>query len=124
MAQYLEAISDAPVVFGGSHIAFRNKAPRAAKKRILIFGDSFSAQGMSSLTGMLAETATEVEFIWSSNLDWRYIERARPDVVIYELAERVMWYLPQDNFSLRMLFWKQGWKAKWLQFKSRKKRPG
>jgi hypothetical protein len=124
MAQYLEAISDAPVVFGGSHIAFRNKAPRAAKKRILIFGDSFSAQGMSSLTGMLAETATEVEFIWSSNLDWRYIERARPDVVIYELAERVMWYLPQDNFSLRMLFWKQGWKAKWHQFKSRKKRPG
>jgi hypothetical protein len=75
---------------------------------------------MNSLTGMLAETATEVEFIWSSNLDWRYIERARPGVVIYELAERIMWYLPEDNFSIRMLFWKQGWKAKWHQFRSQK----
>jgi hypothetical protein len=124
IARYLETITDAPVVFGGSHIALQNKARHAAKKKILIFGDSFSAQSMSSLSGMLAETATEVEFIWSSNLDWRYIERARPDVVIYELAERVMWYLPEDNFSLRMLFWKQGWKAKWHQLKTRKKRPG
>lgn len=124
IAQYLEAITEPPVVFGASHIAFQNRAPRATKKKILLFGDSFSAQSMSSLTGMLAETASDVEFIWSSNLDWRYIERARPDAVIYELAERVMWYLPQDDFSLRMLFWNQGWKAKWHQLKSRKWRPG
>jgi hypothetical protein len=118
IAHYLETVAGAPVVFGGSHVIFKNHARRATKK-ILVFGDSFSAQGMTSLTGMLAETASEVEFIWSSNLDWRYIERARPDVVLYELAERVMWYLPQDDFSLQMLFWKQGWKAKWHQFKLR-----
>ncbi|MBV9395199.1 MAG: hypothetical protein JOZ84_12410 [Methylobacteriaceae bacterium] len=124
IATYLETVTDAPVVFGASHVAFRNTAPSAAKKKILIFGDSFSAQGMTSLTGMLAETAAEVEFVWSSSLDWRYIERARPDVVIYEMAERIMWYLPQDDLSLRMLFWKQGWKAKWHQLKTRKWRPG
>jgi hypothetical protein len=36
------------------------------------------------------------------------------------VAERVMGYLPQDNLSLRMLFWKRGWKAKWHQLKRRK----
>jgi alginate O-acetyltransferase complex protein AlgJ len=113
IARSLEAITDAPVVFGASHVAFKNDAPRGPKKKILIFGDSFSAQGMSSLTGMLAETASEVGFVWSSDLDSRYIERTRPDVVVYEMAERVMPYLPQDNLGLRMLFWKRGWEAKW-----------
>jgi hypothetical protein len=118
IARYLETITEAPVVFGASHVGFRNTAPSTAKKRILIFGDSFSAQGMTSLTGMLAETAAEVEFVWSSDLDWRYIERTRPDVVIYEIAERIMPYLPQDNLSLRLLFWKQGWKGTWHRLKS------
>lgn len=124
IATYLETTTEAPVVFGASHVAFRNSAPSAAKKKLLIFGDSFSAQGMTSLTGMLAETAAEVEFVWSSDLDWRYIERTRPDVVIYEMAERVMSYLPKDDLSLRLLFWKQGWKAKWHQLKTRKWRRG
>ena len=119
MARYLETIGEAQVEFGASHLAFRNNSPHATKK-ILIFGDSFSAQGMNSLTGMLAETASEVEFVWSADLDWRYIERARPDVVVSEMAERVMGYLPQDNLSLRMLFWKRGWRAKWHQLKRRK----
>ena len=76
IAQYLETIPETPVVFGASHVAFKNTSPGAARKKILIFGDSFSAQGMTSLTGTLAETASEVEFVWSSSLDWRYIERA------------------------------------------------
>jgi alginate O-acetyltransferase complex protein AlgJ len=124
IAQYLETSTEAPVVFGASHVAFKKKAPQVANKKILIFGDSFSAQGMTSLTGMLAETASEVEFVWSSSLDWRYIERARPDVLIFEMAERIMWHLPPDDLSLRMLFWKRGWKAKWHQIKRRKWRPG
>jgi alginate O-acetyltransferase complex protein AlgJ len=118
IAQYLETLTGAPAIFGASHVAFENKAARGPKKKILIFGDSFCAQGMSSLTGMLAETASEVEFVWSSDLDWRYIERSRPDVVLYEMAERVMSYLPKDDLSLRLLFWKRGWKAKWHQFRS------
>jgi hypothetical protein len=63
IAQYLETIPETPVVFGASHVAFKNTSPGAARKKILIFGDSFSAQGMTSLTGTLAETASEVEFV-------------------------------------------------------------
>jgi len=69
------------------------------------------------LTGMLAETAREVEFIWSSNLDWAYIKRARPDVVIYELAERFMTIVPNDRLSLRWTVARQALKAKWLKLK-------
>jgi alginate O-acetyltransferase complex protein AlgJ len=117
IARHLESANHAPVVFGASHVAFRNGSRDAARKKILIFGDSFCSQGMSSLTGMLAETARHVEFVWSSDLDWKYIERSRPDVVLYEVAERIMWRLPQDDLSLRLLFWKRGWKADWHRLK-------
>jgi hypothetical protein len=124
IASYLETITEKPATFGGSHVAFKNAAPSAAKKNILIFGDSFSSQRADSLTGMLAETAADVEFVWSLDLDWRYIERARPDVLVYELAERNMTYVPKDDFSLRLLFWKQGLKAKWHQFQMRTQMAG
>ena len=121
IAQYLESVTGKPATFGGSHVAFRNRKVSAANnKKILIFGDSFCSQGVESLTGMLGETAREVEFIWSYDLDWVYIERARPDVVIYEMAERSMAYVPRDDFSLRWLFWKRGLKAKWLQLTARR----
>jgi hypothetical protein len=71
------------------------------------------------LTGMLAETARDVEFVWSSNLDWAYIKRARPDVVVYELAERFMTIVPNDQLSLRWTVARQTVRAKWLEFKSR-----
>jgi hypothetical protein len=120
IAQYLESVTGKPATFGGSHVAFRNRKVSAANnKKILIFGDSFCSQGAESLTGMLAETAREVEFIWSYDLDWIYIERARPDVVIYEMAERSMTYVPRDDFSLRWLFWKRGLQLEWLQWKAR-----
>jgi hypothetical protein len=119
IASYLEAVTAKPATFGGSHVAFKNGTASAAKKKILIFGDSFCSQGTESLTGMLAETVREAEFIWSYDLDWRYIKRARPDVVIYEMAERGMAYVPKDDFSLRLLFWKRGLRVKWLQWKAR-----
>ncbi len=119
IAKHLESAAERPATFGGSHVRFRNDSPSAAAKKILIFGDSFSSQRADSLTGMLAETAREVEFVWSLDLDWSYIERARPDVVIYEHAERGMAYIPQDHLSLRALFWKQGVSAKLRQWKER-----
>jgi hypothetical protein len=61
---------------------------------------------------MLAETAREVEFIWSSNLDWSYIKRARPDIVIYDLVERFMTILPADKLNLRWTVARQAVKAK------------
>jgi hypothetical protein len=120
-AQYLETVRGEPAFFGGSHVAFRNKSPSATKKNILVFGDSFCSQRTDSLTGMLAETVSKVEFIWAADLDWCYIERARPDAVVYEIAERNMAYMPRDDFSLRALLWKRGVKAKWLQLKARRR---
>jgi hypothetical protein len=66
---------------------------------------------------MLAETAREVEFIWSSNLDWAYIKRAKPDIVIYDLVERFMTIVANDKLRLLRTVLRQALKAKWLKFK-------
>jgi hypothetical protein len=101
--------------------SFRNDAASAANKKLLVFGDSYALHSRTSLTGMLAETAREVEFIWSSNLDWRYIERAQPDVVVYELAERFITRVPNDKFSLRRAAVWPGLRAQWLLYKTGKR---
>jgi alginate O-acetyltransferase complex protein AlgJ len=117
IARYLDTITASAIVHVGSHVAYRNDSPSAAKKKILIFGDSYASQGPGGLTAMLAETAREVEFIWSSNLDWAYIKRARPDIVIYELVERFMTIVANDALSLRWTVARQALKAKWLRLK-------
>jgi alginate O-acetyltransferase complex protein AlgJ len=114
IAQYLETVTHDARIHVGSHVAFKNDAPSAAAKKILIFGDSASSQRADSLTGMLAETLSEVEFIWSTHFDWGHIERARPDVVLYEMVERFMTMLPRDNLSLRRALLLRSWLAKWL----------
>jgi alginate O-acetyltransferase complex protein AlgJ len=108
----------------GSHVRFMNETSLAANKKILIFGDSCSSQSSNALTGMLAETAREVEFIWSSNLDWAYIRSTRPDVVIYELAERFLTVVPNDRLSLRRTLAWRVLRAKWLQAQSLPERGG
>jgi hypothetical protein len=118
IAKYLDTVTENALVHIGSHVRYRNTAATAANK-ILIFGDSYSSQRTDALTGMLAETARDVEFVWSSNLDWAYIKRARPDVVVYELAERFMTIVPSDQLSLRWTVARQTVRAKWLEFKSR-----
>jgi hypothetical protein len=70
---------------------------------------------------MLAETAREVEFIWSSNLDWAYIKRAQPDIVVYDLVERFMTMVANDRLSLRRTVARQVLKAKWLQLRGRRR---
>jgi alginate O-acetyltransferase complex protein AlgJ len=117
IAKYLDTVTANALVHVGSHVAYRNDSPSAADKKILIFGDSYASQRPDALTAMLAETAREVEFIWSSNLDWSYIKRAQPDIVIYELAERFMTIVPSDQLSLRWTVARQTLKAKWLQIK-------
>lgn len=117
IAQYLDTVTANAVVHVGSHVAYKNDSPSAAKKKILIFGDSYASQRPDGLTAMLAETAREVEFIWSSNLDWAYIKRAKPDIVIYELVERFMTVVARDQLSLRRTVARQALRAKWLQLK-------
>jgi alginate O-acetyltransferase complex protein AlgJ len=52
------------------------------------------------LTGMLAETVAELHFVWSASVDWSYVERVRPDVLVCEMAERFTARVPSDDFDL------------------------
>jgi hypothetical protein len=117
IAQYVDTVTANALVHVGSHIRYKNPNPSAANKKILIFGDSYASQRPDGLTAMLAETAREVEFIWSSNLDWAYIKRAQPDIVVYDLVERFMTIVANDRLSLRRTVARQVLKAKWLRFK-------
>src|SRR5947209_1901911 len=110
VARYLGA-APLPVMHVGSHVRYRNDAEWAARKKIVIFGDSSSNIGGDVLTRMLAESVRDVEFIWSSNLDWDYIQRSRPDAVVYQLVERFMTILPKDELSLPRRLDRQSLKA-------------
>jgi hypothetical protein len=121
IAQYVDTVTANALVHVGSHIRYKNSNPSAANKKILIFGDSYASQRPDGLTAMLAETAREVEFIWSSNLDWAYIKRAQPDIVVYDLVERFMTMVANDRLSLRRTVARQVLKAKWLQLRGRRR---
>src|SRR2546430_4120340 len=50
-----------PLMHVGSHVRYRNDADWAARKKIVIFGDSSSNIGGDVLTGMLAESVRSEE---------------------------------------------------------------
>ena len=80
---------------------FDNPSPRADPRRLLIFGDSYSHFDPFQLTGMFAETFREVHFVWSTSVDWRFVDEIKPDILICELAERFLTRVPNDCFDLR-----------------------
>lgn len=83
----------------GSHVTFKN--PHSANgQKLLLFGDSFSDQRANLLTGLLAETVRQVDFVWSSSIDWNYVRSVRPDILVYEISERFMALTPNDRFDL------------------------
>lgn len=84
----------------GAHVVYRNAAA-ADPRRLVLFGDSCAHFAPILLTGYLAESFAEVHFVWSSSLDWGYIERVRPDILLFELAERFLARLPADDFDVR-----------------------
>lgn len=84
----------------GAHVVYRNDNPGADPRRVVLFGDSYAHFAPILLTGLLAESFAEVHFVWSSNLDWNYIERVRPDILLFELAERFLARLPTDDFDV------------------------
>ena len=121
IARYLETPEFGAQIHVGTHVRYFNPMPGAAKKKFLIFGDSFPSQRDDALTAMLAETVRDVEFVWSSDLDWAFIKRAKPDVVIYELVERFMTILADDKLSIRRTITRQWWKAQRLHFQARRR---
>jgi len=85
----------------GSHVVYRNNSEHVAKKKVILFGDSFSEYRPHLLTGMLAETVSELHFIWNARLDYEYIDLIKPDIVINELAERFMVEVPKDDLCIQ-----------------------
>ncbi|MCJ2123095.1 alginate O-acetyltransferase AlgX-related protein [Methylobacterium sp. J-077] len=85
--------------FVGSRAVMHN--PEAGDpRRIVLFGDSYVFDQGPRLTAMLAESFREVHAIWSAEIDWAYVEAVKPDLVVYEIAERFLRRVPTDRFSV------------------------
>ena len=91
----------------GTHAVFRNDDPRADPRRLVIFGDSYAQHTphspIATLTALFADTFREVHFLWSTGIDWRYLEAVRPDFVLGEMAERFVIDLPPPNIRIERL---------------------
>lgn len=83
----------------GSNVVYRNESS-SNNKKVVLFGDSYSEYRPHLLTGMLAETFEEVHFIWSTSIDFEYVRKIKPDIVITEIVERFMPTVPIDDFDL------------------------
>lgn len=97
-----EAAGAAASLHVGAHVIYRNETPGTDPRRIVMFGDSYSHFAPIMLTVMLAETFREVHFIWSSSVDWVYVERVRPDLMLTQVAERFMHRVPDDTFDVEV----------------------
>ncbi|SFH98159.1 hypothetical protein [Methylobacterium brachiatum] len=83
----------------GSHTVYRNDKSQDPR-RLVLFGDSYAHFAPIMLTIMLAETFREVHFIWSTQVDFGYIERVKPDIVLTEMSERFIYRAPDDAWDL------------------------
>ena len=84
----------------GCHIVFENTEAPVSEK-IVIFGDSFADYRPSTFTAFFSETFRETHFVWSTSLDYGYIEQIKPAYVVSEMAERFVTHLPDDTYDVR-----------------------
>jgi alginate O-acetyltransferase complex protein AlgJ len=84
-----------------THAIYANHSSTSDCRRVLIFGDSYAHFDPVQLTAMFAETFREVYFVWSTSVDWGFVEEVRPDILICELAERYLRVVASDRFHLR-----------------------
>ncbi|MBB2963683.1 alginate O-acetyltransferase AlgX-related protein [Methylobacterium sp. R2-1] len=91
----------------GTHAVFRNDDPLADPRRLVIFGDSYAQHTghspIATLTALFADTFREVHFLWSTGIDWRYLEAVRPDFVLGETAERFVIDVPPHGIRIERL---------------------
>lgn len=85
----------------GSQVVFENRHNDAVDQTIVVFGDANAGDGRTLFTGMLAETFVEVHFIWGPAVDWNYVDRVRPDVVVTMASELTISRAPVADFSIR-----------------------
>jgi len=84
----------------GTQVVFENRHADASRLCIVLFGDANSAESRTLLTGMLAETFAEVHFVWGESIDYDYVDRVCPDVVITQCSEWQMTVPPTSSFNL------------------------
>ncbi|MCP1560172.1 UNVERIFIED_ORG: alginate O-acetyltransferase complex protein AlgJ [Methylobacterium sp. SuP10 SLI 274] len=91
----------------GAHAVFRNDDPGADPRRLVIFGDSYAQHTphspVATLTALFADTFREVHFLWSTGIDWHYLDAVRPDFVLGEMAERFVIDLPPQGIRIERL---------------------
>lgn len=100
LVESYEAAGRAGDLHVGAHVVYRNESPHADPRTLVLFGDSHAHFAPIMLTGLLAESFREMHFVWSSSLDWAYVERVRPDILMFEMAERFLTRLPADDFDV------------------------
>lgn len=91
-----------PGTQGGSRIVLRNDAPGTDPRCLVMFGDSYAFHE-TGLGPMLAESFREVHLLWSTGIDFGYVARVRPDLVIAEIAERFVVRFPRDDIDVGAL---------------------
>lgn len=84
----------------GIHHVYRNDSDHADPRTLLLIGDSYCNYPAGSLVVMLAETFREVHFIWSPAVDWAYFSRLKPDLMVFEMAERFLCQVTADTYSV------------------------
>ncbi|MFG1465324.1 hypothetical protein V5F77_20790 [Xanthobacter sp. DSM 24535] len=87
-------------IHGGASVEFQNESNNCDKRRIILFGDSFSGYGTASFTALLAETFSSVLFVWSPNIDYDLVSKFAPDIVLSEMAERFISRVPCDDINI------------------------
>lgn len=95
-----EGLASGAPRFVGCYVHNHNDHPNANPKTLVLFGDSFSEFRPHLLTAMLSETFRDVHFVWSTSLDFNFIESLSPDYVVTEIAERFMIKVPADDFCV------------------------
>ena len=86
---------------GGSHCVFVNHRAES-KDSIVLFGSSFSDYRLTVnlLTAICVAHFRVVHFIWSTDVDFGYVARIRPDVVVTEIPERFLALCPSDELDI------------------------
>lgn len=87
----------------GAHVVYENHHEKASRFSVVIFGDENSADSRSLMTGMLAETFSEVHFVWADGIDYNYVDRVRPDIVITQNQEISLFNNPERSIDMRAL---------------------
>jgi alginate O-acetyltransferase complex protein AlgJ len=100
-------LENEPGLHVGSAVAWRSMAPDADPRKVLIFGDSFCEYREILLAAMIATSFAETHFVWSTSVDWSYVKKLRPDILITETTERFMNILPNDRFNVEKFSAKQ-----------------